>query len=442
MSKRILVVGGGVSGISAAYRLKQAGMDVTVLEKSDYFGGKVKSMEKAGYMIDQGASIMSSKYTNIIGILKDLGLERELIPGGTVVGFAKGDKVHELDSSRLVIDSLFTPLLSMKSKLAMVKLGIDSLKTKPKLSFEDATAMAEFDTETAAEYCQRRLNPELQEYMVDCTLRGLLGTSAADQSIVDFYFSFNNIIGSSLYAAKNGMGALPRVIVETAGIDVQLGCAVTEVREGESGITVSWTSPDGPKSETVAGVVTALPAIQTSDILPGLSAKQREFLDTVPYTTNVNVNLGLSRPPEGHKSFVIQIPESVQPDLFAIVLDHNKAPGRTPPGKGMASLYAMSKWSEQLIEMDDESLLREMIKAGERIIPGLGSLVEISNINRWYPVVVYSYPGFYKKLAEFRASLDPASNIRLAGDYFSCSNVNTASAAGERAARELIANLR
>ena len=58
-------------------------------------------------------------------------------------------------------------------------------------------------------------------------------------------------------------------------------------------------------------------------------------------------------------------------------------------------------------------------------------------VNRWYPVLVYSHPGLYRKLGRFHATRPRESRIHLAGSYNCSGNVNTATVAGERAAREL-----
>lgn len=441
MKQKVLVVGAGVSGIAAAVRLQQRGHEVRVLERSDYVGGKVKSIEKNGFIIDQGASILPSKYVNAIGMLRELGLADQLARGGSIVGFARDRQIHYMDSDRLMFDALFTKLISARSKLAMIKMGLDNLRIRRSLSYEDITQAAAFDTESAAQYALRRLNPEILEYIVDATLRGLLGTSAEEQSVVDFFFSFNNIIGSALYCMKGGMGRMPQEIARVAGLDIRLGASVAQVLEHPAGISVSWRDAGGEHAERFDGAVVALSAGQAADVLPGLDAEAQGFLRSVRYTYNINVNLGLRRPPPDIPAFVVQIPKSVQPDLFAIVLDHNKAPDRAPAGKGMASLYAMSDWSQRMMDWDDERVIQAFLAAGERVIPGLSGLVEFTNINRWHPVVVYSEPGLYQRLQRFNARLNPASRIQLAGDYFSCSNVNTAFAAGERAARELHARL-
>ena len=59
-------------------------------------------------------------------------------------------------------------------------------------------------------------------------------------------------------------------------------------------------------------------------------------------------------------------------------------------------------------------------------------------MTRWPEVAVYSRPGHYQALRRFRAAL-PSGRIRFAGDYHASSNINAATAAGERAAREVLA---
>lgn len=437
MNERMIVVGAGVSGLAAAYRLKQQGFEVLVLEKSDTIGGKARTVAREGYLIDEGASVLPSKYTKVLGIANELGLGSELIEGGSIVGFARGNEIHYMDSAHLMRDAISTRLISFGSKMKMLGVAIDNFRISSKLSYEDITQAAAFDIETAEQYCKRRANDEIFEYIVDATLRGLLGTSGSKQSVVDFFFSFNNVIGSKLLGFKQGMGFFPNAIVERAGLNVRLGATVQEVREAGDGVTVSWSDSSGAHTETVAGVVVAAPALTTSALVPTLPAEAHKILNSFKYTTSVNINLGLKAPPKDNPAFVIQIPRSVHPDLFAIVLDHNKAAGRVPDGKGMASLYTMSDWAEQLMDRDDETVVSQITAAAERVIPGLSRGVEFAHVNRWYPVIVYSDPGCYQRLAQLKPMLAQKKRIHFAGDYFSCSNLNTAVAAGERAAREL-----
>ncbi len=435
--RKIYVIGAGVSGIAAGYRLKQQGFDVTLLEKANYIGGKAKSLRRDGYLLEEGASVLPSKYTNVLGIVRELGLDSELQPGGSIVGFARGNEIHYMDSARLILDSIGTQLISFGSKMRMLGLAFDNLRIASKINYEDITTAAEWDIETAEAYCKRRANDEIFEYIVDATLRGLLGTSGSKQSVVDFFFSFNNVIGSKLLSFKQGMGFFPNAVVERAGLNVKLGATVQEVRETPNGAVVCWSDAGGAHSDEVQGVVVAIPAYQASALVPELPKAAHHILRSIKYTTSVNISCGLKSPPPNNPAFVVQVPRSVHPDLFGIVLEHNKAPGRVPAGKGAASLYTMSDWAEKLMDLDDQVVVDRILEAGDRVMPGLSKGVEFAHVSRWYPVIVYSEPGIYRSLRDLKPLLAQSKRIHFAGDYFSCSNLNTATAGGERAAREL-----
>jgi oxygen-dependent protoporphyrinogen oxidase len=99
--------------------------------------------------------------------------------------------------------------------------------------------------------------------------------------------------------------------------------------------------------------------------------------------------------------------------------------------------------SARLIEEDDDTVRRELLEAAEKVLPGAWEHIRWIEINRWYPAIVRSRPGYYAELAEFHRIRRARDQRRqLAGDYFSSSNVNTATSSGVRAARDLAAVVR
>jgi phytoene desaturase len=60
--KKIIIIGAGLGGLSAACRLAKSGFDVTVLEKNERVGGKVNFVESDGYKFDTGASLVAMKH--------------------------------------------------------------------------------------------------------------------------------------------------------------------------------------------------------------------------------------------------------------------------------------------------------------------------------------------------------------------------------------------
>lgn len=434
----VIVVGGGPSGLSAAFRLQQAGCTVTVLEDDAQSGGKVRTEVRDGFVMDQGASVLPQAYTYVMQLLHDAGGDHLLQPGGTTVGFAREDKIHFLDSAHLLRDAIGTKLISWKSKAKMANLGLDLLKVRPYINAENLAPLGQFwDDETANAYARRRLTPEVSEFMIDSVLRGLLGTSGEFNSKIDFFYSFTNIIGTKLNSLKGGMQRYVDTVA--AHLNVVTNARVQSVEESEHEATVTWVDAAGTTHvDTADAVVLAVWGTQVASLYPQLHPKAVEYFDDLEYTTSVNLNVALSKPPAKNPAFVVCIPESVETNLFAVTLEHNKAPDRVPAGKGLVGLYSMSKWAEELIDQDDETVVAQLLAAADRVIPHLSDDVEFALVNRWNPVVVYSHPGTYKGLAQLN-QYRPRKRVHLAGDYFSCSNLNTATAGGARAARELLA---
>ncbi|HEV7861442.1 MAG TPA: NAD(P)/FAD-dependent oxidoreductase [Acidimicrobiia bacterium] len=434
----IVVVGAGPSGLAAAFRLTQAGKRVIVLEADERVGGKIRTHTEGGFVMEGGASILPSAYKNVLGIVADAGLLPDLEPSGSVVGFHRDGTIHYLDSARLVADAARTKLLSWPAKLSMLKVAADNLKIRKRLSYEDLSIAAAFDTETAEGYAKRRkLHPDVYDYMIDATLRGLLGTRGDEVSVIDFFFSFNNVIGTKLFAFRGGMSTYADRLAEK--LDIRTGAKVRQVLDRGETAEVIWEDAAGVEhTETAAGCVLALWGTQVPDLVPQLDPEAASFLRRLRYTTSVNLNVALRTPPAGVPAFVVQVPRSTHEGLFGVTLEHNKGPGRVPDGKGGLGVYTMSDWAEELMELDDGEVTDRVMDAVEIVLPGVGADVEFVKVNRWYPVIVYSRPGLYKELGAFHGRRPRHGRIHLAGDYFSCSNLNTATAGGERAARELL----
>jgi protoporphyrinogen/coproporphyrinogen III oxidase len=438
-SAPVYVVGAGPSGLAAAWRLQQSGVDVVLLEAGERAGGKINTRVENGFVLERGASILPGAYEHMLRIVDEVGLTPDLEPGGSVVGFAREGRIHYLDSNRLLVDGLTTKLLSWKSKLAAIRLAADNFRIAKLLNYEDLSTAAGYDTETAEGYCRRRLNTEIYDYVVDSVLRGLLGTRGDEVSVLDFFFSINKVIGTKLFSFRGGMSTYVNHLAQK--LDVRTGARVREVVEAGDGVRITWEDAAGATHvDDGAGCILAFWGTQVPDVLPGLHPDAAGFLRRLRYTTSVNLNVGLSKPPAGVPAFVVQVPRPTHEGLFGITLEHNKAPGRVPPGKGALGLYTMSDWSEELMDLDDQTVTEQVVAAADQVIPGIAADIEFAWVNRWYPVIVYSRPGLYRELRDFH-TVRPRGRITLAGDYFSCSNLNTATAGGERAARELLAVL-
>jgi oxygen-dependent protoporphyrinogen oxidase len=435
-SERVFVVGAGPSGLAAAWRLKEHGFHPVVLEERDRVGGQLLTVRHDGFLMEAGTTILPAAYSSVMQLVHDCGLTDQLLPASYLMGFMRDDEMHMLRANRLVLDAARTSLLSPRAKLKATKLAYDAFRMRKLLSYEDLSIAAEHDIETPEQYAVRRgLDGELYDYLIDPVVRGGAGVPGSMISAVEFFFLWQKVLGSKLYAFKEGYSQFPEALA--AGLpDVRLNCAVEAVVETADGVQVTYSTASGEVTETGAGCVVSSMGNRVPDIVPGLDAERAQFLRDLNYTSCISINLALARRPATKTSFVV-VPRPVSPGLFAVILEHNKVPGRCPDDKGLATLFTMNEWAVANMHHDDETILDNIMSDAEKVLPGLAGDIEFVRVNRWNPVLVYSHPGLYKKLGKFHAARDLTSRIHLAGSYNSSGNVNTATVAGERAAREL-----
>src|SRR5262245_37076381 len=115
MTKTAIVVGAGVGGMTAAYRLQQAGFKTVVYEAMPYPAGRTRTMQVGDCIIDAGATVVLSAYDQTIALINELGLagELETISGNFAV--PRDGKMHLVSLDNPVTGLLSTPLLSWKS---------------------------------------------------------------------------------------------------------------------------------------------------------------------------------------------------------------------------------------------------------------------------------------------------------------------------------------
>ena len=96
----VLIVGGGLAGLSAAIHLEAAGVEVTVIESSDRAGGRVASDVIDGFICDRGFQLINAQYP----ALQELNVIRELdfIEAPRVIEVSLGDRRHVIGDPRQV----------------------------------------------------------------------------------------------------------------------------------------------------------------------------------------------------------------------------------------------------------------------------------------------------------------------------------------------------
>ncbi|MFK8845285.1 FAD-dependent oxidoreductase [Streptomyces sp. Ac-502] len=95
---RVLVVGGGIAGLSAAFRLQQAGCETVVLESAgpELAGGRMATVNVSGFAVNRAATILIHSYRELIRLVAAAGLADEVVPGSDLFGLVRGGRVDRV----------------------------------------------------------------------------------------------------------------------------------------------------------------------------------------------------------------------------------------------------------------------------------------------------------------------------------------------------------
>ncbi|WP_083982757.1 protoporphyrinogen/coproporphyrinogen oxidase [Actinomadura hibisca] len=439
-SPAVLVVGAGIAGLTAAWRLSQAGVSVEVLEKERWPGGRMATLDHDGFRIELGASILGTNYTRMLDLITELGLQQQFGPANTTCAFLRDGRVHHLRAHR-PDDLLRSGLLGPRSKLALARLVPTLIAQRHRLDWRTMDRNTVLDRSSVTEYARRHLTPELLEQVCEPLFGGGIVLGSPDElAAADMFFYAAKLLVPH-FNSPHGVGLLTRTLADR--LPVRLGAAVSAVRHDGDGVSVTWTDADGTEhTRHAAAAIVAVPAPHVPGLVPGLSRPVARLLSAIPYSRGLVVSFGLRHPPP-QTAPILFTARGTNPDLAGLELHHNKIAGRVAPGRGLITAHLRKDSAHRWWDLDDDAVTERTLTAVARIFPGIDGTVLTSHVNRRDPALVVRPPGGYAALRELNAHLEHADpTVQLAGDYFGPSSTYGALLSGEHAARRTLRRLR
>ncbi len=423
--KDVVIVGAGIAGLAAAWRLRH--WDIAVLESERRVGGRIKSARRGDYWMNWGAHVYSGPGSETDALLHEVGIEAVGVPGS----FKGMGMDGTLLSSGHIATYPFRLPLSARDRRAIItagaKVGLGVLRynllmrrhagASPAIrqqrayDFEDVRTFADYvgDLPPGAaqlfETVVTRSAGDMDEIYAGCGLG---------------YFSLVFFAGKGLNRnIMGGPSTLTEGIAVALGERVRLGAQVHEIVHRGDGVVVRYAQ-DGAEHEVQArAVVLATPATVSHRIAVDLPTDVREALGAVVYGPHVSsaflTNETGPRPWDG--TYAIAAPTS----SFAIALNQANvvrgaegSPQARRPG-GSLMTFSPAGRGRALLEATDEEIVATHLRDLETILGHdvAGSVVE-SGASRWVDGSPYRFPG--------RGRLQPAllrggSRVFLAGDY-------------------------
>lgn len=446
---RVLVAGGGITGLAAAHALARSGADVVLAERSRALGGKISTERVDGLVIEHGPDSFLTLRPAGLALCAELGLADEIAPplspdtvyvwhAGRLVPVPPGTGLGLPTRLRPFMASpLFSPLEKLRAALeplvpAGSPSGDVSIGSFLRRRFGDAAV-----DRLAGPLISAIYGAAVDELSLDALMPRLRDAERRHGSLVRAGLAARRAAGvpagPALVTLRRGMGSLVEALAgQLGGTEAIFGADLVRV-ERAAARYVAWFA-DGSRVDADA-VVLATPAPAAARALERLVPAAAEALATITYRSTVAISLAygrdqVPRPLAGH-GFVV--PDGALP-IAACTWSSAKWPGRAADG---AVLVRATIRSEDLLARGDTELAEIAAGALARTIGVRGAPV-VSRVTRWPGAMPRYTVGHLERIERIAAALQPFPRLMVAGAAYRGSGVPDCIAQGQAAAEQII----
>lgn len=475
-SPRIVVLGGGIAGLSAAFRLFELSarherpLEVTLLERGPRLGGPLRTIREQGFVAEAGADSFLTEKPWALDLARRLGLQDELI--GTREEFRRtyvvraGKLVAIPDGFSLLAPTLLgpmlrSPLLSARGKL---RLALEPLIPRRR----------EAGDESLAAFVRRRLGCEVLERIAQPLAGGIYTADPERLSLHATLLRFaemeqrhGSVIrglraaarahgarsrGTSgarwgLFASlRTGMQTLVDALAQRLGESVRRGVAAVALERGAeagAGRAPRWgvVTGDGARLDADA-VVCALPAASAARLLEPHSSGLARELDAISYASAAVVNLAYQESdfPGAPQSFGFVVPIAERRKIIAASFTSLKFPGRAPAGTVLLRAFLGGALQTEMMALDDAAMVEAACDEFRELL-GVGAPPLWSHVSRWPDSMPQYAVGHLERVAAIERAAAELRGIALAGAALRGVGIPDCVLSGERAAEAMFAAL-
>ncbi|MFO0552609.1 MAG: protoporphyrinogen oxidase [Polyangiaceae bacterium] len=482
----IVVAGGGVTGLTTAYRLLAQGgprVRVTVVESGDRLGGKIKTVRRDGLVLDGGPDAFVTAKPHATALCKDLGLGDRLI--GTrpesrrVYMHARGKTFHLPEGLVLAIPTRFWPLV--KSPLfswpGLARMGADLVLPRGKRDVD----------ESIADFLGRRLGAEVVDRLGDPLLGGIyagdprrLSMEATFPQLLELETKHRSLMLGALagrrsaaskgsaggapaskpggpppsvfYSLRGGLGeiieTLAREIRERGG-EIRMGTRLTSVAHAATGegmrLTLEPTSDGSGSAEVVDAdrVVVALPAKPAAAALETIDPRISAELGEIEHVSTATCLLAFDRASIAHPLDAVGmiLPKGADGAAMALTFVTSKWQDRAPEGTVVMRVFLGGYAHPEIKGMTDAEV-ESVARAELARLLDIRAKPKLVEVFRWNDSSPQPVIGHLARMERVRRFLAPHPQLRLAGAVYDGVGIPDCVRQANEAAESILASVR
>jgi oxygen-dependent protoporphyrinogen oxidase len=430
---RILIIGGGISGLALAYRLEQRlpAAEVLVLEQQARVGGTIDTIERDGFRVEAGPNGFLDTKPATIDLCRELGLGQRL----TAASEAAGRNRFLLLDGRLcrlpsgLLSFLTSDVLSWRGKYRLL-----TERFRP--------SRRESGDESIDAFARRRVGDEIAETLVDAFVTGihagdptLLSVQAAFPRLAAFEREQGSVTRGFAHARRQrraeagtrtgrmwsfreGLGLLIATLRERLRTPLLTGVSVRTVeRDAQAGI---WrVRAEGRDAWTADAVALTCPAYQQAALLDGFDAQLAQAIGSIPYNRVVVVGLGYRTAdvPVSTEGFGYLSLQRSRRDVLGVQWCSSIFPGRAPPGQVLLRAMCGGWHRPEVVDWDDERLL-QAVRLELAQTMGIQASPVFHHIVRWHRAIPQYHLGHLDRVAAIATRAASHAGLFLGGNAY------------------------
>ena len=487
--KRVIIIGGGITGLAAAYRLverrSESGkrVDLTLLEAGSRVGGIVQTRERDGFLLERGPDSFISEKPAALALVKRLDLESHLIETNQHYRRSfivrDGQLLRVPEGFQLLAPARWWPFLKSDvfSWPGKARMALDLLLPRRALNGNNAD-------ESLAEFVRRRLGAEALERMAQPMVGGIytadperLSLLATMPRFLEMEREHRSLIRAlrkqnsrtvskdtqsesstgtsgarySLFLSfDRGMQVLTDTLakrISSFGSQLSTGAGQTVIRvnnaiesirldEAVSERSRKWKLTTRDNETLFADAIcVALPAYISSRLLATVDPELASELDQITYASSATINLGFRREhiPHPLDGFGFVVPFIEKRSLIACTFSSVKFADRAPAGHVLLRAFVGGALQPELLKLDEDKLLTRVL-GDLRDLLGIERAPLFTEVTKWERSMPQYHVGHLERIKRIEARLARLPGLFLAGNAYAGLGIPDCIRSGEAAA--------